>query len=795
MQWAACQMSDKDELDKLALEALERAFDQPSPQRTNWVQTTFADQAALMARVLELLDAEGSVGASLRTGGAREFLEDETRPERAGAYKITGLIGRGGMGAVYTAERDAGDFEHTVAVKIVRPGVLNEALIGRFENERQILASLNHPGIARLFDGGSLPDGSPYIVMELVDGVSISEWVRDKDLSLEERLSLFADVCGAVAHAHQNMIVHRDITPNNVLVTNSGEPKLIDFGIAKTQATDLNQLVTNNIESLTFTPGFAAPERLAGAPVNALSDIFSLGRLLVNMLDGMTLPDDVSAIIAKATRAEPNDRYATATALVDDIRAYLTGYPVEAQNGDAFYRFKKFFDRRKLAVSFGSAAAIGLISAFIVTTYQYVRAERALDRANQRFEQARELSRTLIFDAYDEFAKVEGTLEARTTLANLVSDYVDALAADPYAPSDILYDVGTMGNRLSNIYGGLGLANLGDTEKSGELLISASQALESLLEDEPSNTDAMAELAMIKRSISMQSLNYDFDTDRALGANSEVFELTERGVAIGDDNEQTLLRHFWSARTDRLHILSHLEEYDTALSELEVWRQELDEEMFERLGGGERIAAYFASQQGNMFIQMERHEEAIEPLTYARNFRLDTLKKTPNDTYQKVQLIVANNGLAEAHYELEAFDIAADFSEESVLLAREAIEDDPLDVGGAESLIFALNEYAKAQAGLKQDTSAQAAAQESVAVSRGLIRQFPGEPFYENLLARSLIALAEILTRSNQTITACASLAEARALTDKAVSDDEPNMALARRIKDMDEIAVLGGCS
>ena len=794
MPWAVYQMSDENELDKLALEALERAFDQPSPQRTNWVQTTFADQAALMARVLELLEAEGSMGASLRTGGAREFLEDETRPERAGAYKITGLIGRGGMGAVYTAERDAGDFEHTVAVKIVRPGVLNEALIGRFENERQILASLNHPGIARLFDGGSLPDGSPFIVMELVDGISISEWVRDSQLSLEDSLLLFADVCDAVSHAHQNMIVHRDITPNNVLVTNTGAPKLIDFGIAKTQAADISDLATNSIESLTYTPGFAAPERLAGAPVNTLSDIFSLGRLLANMLDGMTLPDDVAAIVRKATRSEPEERYTTATALGEDVRAYLSGYPVDAQNGDAIYRFKKFFNRRKLAVSFGTAAAIGLVSAFAITAFQYVRAERALDRANVRFEQARELSRTLIFETYDEFAKVSGTLESRKALADLVSDYIEALAEDPYAPSDILFDVGTISNRLSDIYGGIGMANLGDTERSSALLSTAAEALEAVLEINPQDTDAMAELALIKRSQSMQSLWYKDDTETALALNSEVFELAQRGLALGDENEQTLLRHFWSARTDRLQIHSHLGDFDIALSELEVWRQELDEDMFERLGGGERMAAYLARQQGEIFLNIEQPEKSIEPLTYAKSFRLDELSKTPDDLYQKVQLLTANNSLVSAHNALEDFETAATFGEESVSLAREIIAADPQDVGGAEALIFALNGYAKAQYGMNAPDVASSAVRESVSVARGLVRQFPGDTFYEKLLSLALVTTVEVTPSNFANETSCAALNEARELTVTAISE-ESSPTLTRRLDTIKSLATARNCN
>ena len=786
-------MSSDSELDKLALEALEQAFDQPSPQRTRWVETNFGDNEALKSRLLKLLDAEGSMGPSLRTGGARDFLEDETRPDRAGAYKITGLIGRGGMGAVYTAERDAGDFEHMVAVKVVRPGVLNEALIGRFENERQILASLNHPGIARLFDGGSLPDGSPYIVMELVDGVAISDWVTTKQLPLNERLSLFAKVCEAVAYAHQNLIVHRDITPNNVLVTNSGAPKLIDFGIAKLQATDLSELAGNNIDSLTYTPGFAAPERLAGAPVNTLSDVYSLGRLLASMLEDVEQPGDVQSIINMATQTKPEKRYPTATAFGEDVRAYLTGYPVEAQNGGAIYRFKKFFMRRQLAVSLGTAAVAGVMTAFAITAFQYARAERALERANARFEQARELSRTLIFDTYDEFAKVSGTLEPRTKLANLVSDYVDALAADSYAPTDIMFDVGTMSHRLSNIYGGLGIANLGDTERSGTLLDNAANALKSVLQEDPNNMEAMDELAMVLRSISMQSLAYDSDPQKALAVNNEVFALTERGLALTGGDEQAILRHFWSARTDRLQILLHLEDFETALSELSVWREELDDEMFQRLGGGERMAAYLATQQGELFVEKEEPQKAIEPLTYARSFRLEQLEETPDDQYQKVQLLTTSNLLASAHIDLEQFEAAASLSKESVVIAREMIAADPQDVGGPESLIFSLNWHAEAISGLGQSEQAAAAVQESISVARGLVRQFPDDEFYENLLAQALMATAKISAGTERSAFGCLALKEARTMTDRAIAE-KPGVALSRRLEEINEIAVTGSC-
>ena len=787
-------MSDEASLEKRALDALDQAFDQPSETRAAWVEQTFAGDPALIQRVLKLLGAESGLSASIRTGGARDFVEDELRPERAGAYKITGLIGRGGMGAVYTAERDAGDFEHVVAVKVVRQGVLNDALIGRFENERQILASLNHPGIARLFDGGSLPDGSPYIVMELVDGTVISDWVRDQALTLDDRLSLFARVCNAVAHAHQNLIVHRDITPNNVLVTSSGEAKLIDFGIAKLQAEDLAEIVGNSIESLTYTPGFAAPERLSGAPVNTLSDVFSLGRLLNEMLGGVSRPADVDAIIERASEAAPEDRYPTATALAEDVKRYLTGYAVDAQGGDWSYRFKKFLQRRKLAVSFGALAAGGLLAAFAVTAVQYVRAERALDRATERFEQARELSRTLVFDTYDDFAKISGTLEARRNLAGIVDNYVTALAEDPYAPEDILFDIGTMSSRLSDLYGGIGWSNLGETEKSGELLQKASSALESLLSRDPENAAALSELILVKRSVSMQSLFYKGDPQAALAVNEDVTALAERGIALAEqivippesdpeetvDYAQKFIRHFWSARADRLQILNDTGAYDEALEKLAAWRPELDAEMFERLGGGEEMAAYMALQQGQILISSGRYSEAIEPLEYAVAYRTQELAVTPEDQYQQAQLLTAYNLLADALRLTENIDEALEITTASVDLARGIVADDAEDAGGKEALVESLTEHAAVLA--MQGSAAQAsnAAQEATTIARQLVEQFPDERFYKTVLAEALTASAQTVTGVDAPTRRCAILSEASDLSQAAITSDDNEVAVNR---------------
>lgn len=756
-------MTSDPTLDLRALEALEAAFDQPSDNRIKWLEAEYVGDPAVITRVKEILADEDDPLPALRTGGARDHLDDDIQLERAGAYKISGLIGRGGMGAVYTAERETGDFEHSVAVKVIRAGVLSDALISRFENERQILASLNHPNIARLFDGGRLSDGSPYIIMEHVDGAPITEWLQSKDSSIETRLSLFRTVCAAVEHAHQNLIVHRDITPSNVMVSKAGEVKLIDFGIAKPHATSLvdDDPAPGSLASLTVTPGFAAPERAQGAPTNTLSDVFSLGKLLEAMLGDVYTPNEIRAIIRRATMSAPKDRYSSVAALSLDIKNFQDREPVDAVRGGPIYRFSKFFRRRRLAITFSGLAALGLIAAFAVTLVQYLRAETALVSANERFEEARSLSRTVIFDTYDDFSRVSGTLDARRKLADLVTAYVDRLSQGQSVPNDVLYDIGLMNNRLSEVYGGIGLANLGDTDQSLLLLERAESALDRLMELEPGNTLALAELVMVKRNLSMQDLIYRLDTDGALATNNEVLALSSAGIEFSDENEQTLLRHFWSGRTDRLQILQEMGRSEEAARAVGAWRAELDEDMFKRLGGGEEMAAYLAMQEADLLIELGRSTEALEPLEYARSYRFSELTAQPDNYYQKTQLLTTYLVLSRAHTSLGDGQSALAASHQSVDLAREILNDDPEDMGGPEGLNSALQSHAKRLYEQDREAEALEAASEAIIYARTLDQAFPDDPYYQRILMNSLFTLAGV---SGDRSGVCETLNEGREL-------------------------------
>ena len=310
-------------------EVFDAALARPVEKRAAAIAELCDGDAALAAQVRTLLDAHEESG---------DFLEhpawdgEATAPpdhrleagDRLGPWRIVDVLGEGGMGVVYRAARDDGAFDREVAIKCVR--VESAALHARFDAERRILADLDHPGIARLLDAGTTPDGHPYFVLELVDGVPIDRWCAEHAVPLRDRLGIFVEVCAAVSFAHQRLVLHRDIKPSNILVTQAGEPKLLDFGIAKLldPATGGERATTLTAHGLRpFTPEYASPEQLAGEPLDTSSDVWSLGVVLFRLLTGRAPYS--GATLARVT--EPHER---STVLPPSASAALTLRPAPA---------------------------------------------------------------------------------------------------------------------------------------------------------------------------------------------------------------------------------------------------------------------------------------------------------------------------------------------------------------------------------------------------------------------------------------------------------------------------------
>ncbi|HYG63748.1 MAG TPA: serine/threonine-protein kinase, partial [Thermoanaerobaculia bacterium] len=415
-------------IDGLFAEALEL----PPDERQGFLAAACAGDDELRSEVESLLaaDAEGEEGAAFLEQPAGEWLDlDEAGgPERRlGPYRLLRRLGAGGMGSVYLARRDDGLYEREVAVKILRSGLEGTGALHRFLAERQILARLEHPGIARLYDGGRTTGGRPFLVMELVDGLPLDEYCDRHRLGVEERLRLFVRICAAVQHAHQNLLVHRDLKPANILVTAEGEPKLLDFGIAKrlgpesADGADGSGPVTRTGLRV-MTPSYASPEQVRGEAITTASDVYSLGVLLYELLAGRSpyriagglpheveraicddeperpsqallrisgdrppeeiaaargtrpqalrrrLRGDLDTIVLEALRKEPRRRYGSAARLAEDIERHLRNLPVAARPDSLLYRTRKLLRRRRaaaIAVTLGALLALGFVLSLV----------------------------------------------------------------------------------------------------------------------------------------------------------------------------------------------------------------------------------------------------------------------------------------------------------------------------------------------------------------------------------------------------------------------------------------------
>ena len=376
---------------------------------------------------------------------------------RAGPYLLEEALGSGGMGEVFAARRVDEQYAIRVAVKLARMGFATEHMIRRFRRERQILASLEHPNIARLIDGGVLHNGCPYMVMEIVDGKAIDAWLRDKDLRGAAILPTLLPVLRAVEYAHANLVVHCDLKPSNILVTAEGIPKLLDFGIAR-----LLRDEDSDVTSIALTPRYAAPELRLGQSATVASDVFSLGILMreVCCCDSPAQPaSDLELIIAKASERDVASRYASVEALRTDAERLLAGLPISARPATLRYRMQKYVRRNRVAVVATAMAVAALASSSIYAWNQAT-------VANRRYNDTRTLARTLLFDAHDAVLELEGSTPVQRLLIDRSLQYFERVAADSQGDVVIQAELADSYRRLGELMGSPYRPNLGDTTQA-----------------------------------------------------------------------------------------------------------------------------------------------------------------------------------------------------------------------------------------------------------------------------------------------------------------------------------------
>jgi serine/threonine-protein kinase len=455
--------------------------------RTAHLAAACGGDAELRAEVESLLAAYQEAAGFLSSPA--EEAPEPLSLQRIGPYQVAQRLGAGGMGVVYLGLRADGEYQRRVAIKVLKPGLDSEEVIRRFRTERQILAALEHPNIARLLDGGTTEHGLPYFVMEYVEGRPIDVYCQEDRLALRQRLELFLTVCSAVELAHRNLVVHRDLKPGNILVTADGMPKLLDFGIAKLLNPELSSVAlgATAVGLQPMTPDYASPEQVRGEHVNTASDVYSLGVLLYELLTGRhpyrsqasdpaeirrlvtdqeprkpslaaapgeplarQLAGDLDNIVLKALRKEPSRRYASVEQLAEDIRRHLSGQPVLARPGTWGYRASKFVQRHRMGVATAAALLLAVLSFGIGMSVLAARLARERDHAEQEQQRAEQVTAflTRTFEISDPGRSNGETVTARALLDEGVRRLLPELTGQPEVQADLQTTIGTIYQRL-----------------------------------------------------------------------------------------------------------------------------------------------------------------------------------------------------------------------------------------------------------------------------------------------------------------------------------------------------------
>lgn len=517
-------------------EILSGALECPPVERSAFLEKACGRDPALRRRVDALIEADERAWSMLEAPAAASSslaaLRLPVAGERVGAYELLSELGHGGMGVVFLARRADDQFEKKVAIKLARSGIAGDSLERRFRAERQIVAGLDHPNIARLLDGGSTPDGRLYFVMEYVEGQPLTRWCQAHPLGTRERLEIFLEVCAAVQYAHQHLVVHRDLKPANILVTEQGKVKLLDFGIAKLVDPDPSGEAAERTGTLfrLLTPDYASPEQVRGELISTSTDVYALGVVLYELLTGerpyrvegcspaemqwiicereparpssrvearlgKELAGDLDTIVLTALRKEPGRRYRSVDAFSQDIRFHLSGQPIEART-DAFgYRAGKFVRRHRAAVAASALVGLALSGGLVMTLREARRARAAEARAEQRFNEVRKLANSYLFELHDAIRDLPGSTAARGLLVKRALEYLDSLSREKGSDPGLQRELAAAYQRVGDVLGRAGEANLGDVAGSQASYRKALEIRQRLATRRPNDRALLLELA------------------------------------------------------------------------------------------------------------------------------------------------------------------------------------------------------------------------------------------------------------------------------------------------------------
>ncbi len=608
-------------------------------------------------------------------GGTLDF-----KTARIGPYLILGEAARGGMGVVYHAVR-ADDYRQQVAIKLVRTGMETDLLIARFRLERQALALLNHPNIARLLDGGTAPDGRPYLVMEWVEGRPITEHCQN--LALRERLKLFLDVGDAVTHAHRNLVVHRDLKPSNILITIEEIPKLLDFGIAKIFSPEPGcEQPPTLAGARMLTPDYASPEQVRGEAVTTATDVYSLGAVLYETLTGnkplqlggrtaaevertvctqepsppsgntgtagireRELRGDLDNIVLKAMQKEPHRRYGSVDQFSEDIRRYLQGLPVIARKDTFSYRAAKFARRNHAGVVAAALIIAALAAGATTTLWQERVAIQQRGRAERRFNDVRKLANSFLFEFDDAIRDLPGSMPARSLVVKRALQYLDGLAAEGGGDRSLEMEIAAAYEKVGELQGDPMFPNLGDSQGALATSRKSLAIREGLSRADPGNRQFQLELASIHQQIS-DILAFSGESAGALEHSGESLKIYE-ALAGSLANDSKILPLLVIQNYHHANLLSRTGDIDRSLAEYTRAAQ-LSERLIARNPSDPAGKVHLATSldgRGGALQQKGDITGALEDRSKALVIREDLAAKDANNTHYRRQLGFSHHNL------------------------------------------------------------------------------------------------------------------------------------------------------
>ena len=804
------------------------ALEQQANTRAAFVAERCAGDPALRNEVDSLLDQTTGPLENFADKAAAPLRRDRSRLEagrRLGPWAIVRELGRGGMGAVYLAERADGAFQQQVAVKILKRGADTDEILRRFEAERQILARLDHPNITRLIDAGTTDDGLPYVVMDYVVGKPITIFAAEKQLSVTERLKLFRSVCGAVSYAHQNLVVHRDLKPSNILVTETGEVRLLDFGIAKLLSDAEAGGADMTITALrVMTPEYASPEQIKGEPITTLSDVYSLGVCLYELLTGARpykltrktsdelskaiceqepqrpstaagkadgnpkllatasssrggqipssklLRGDLDNIVLMALRKDPARRYASVERFSEDIRRHLEGLPVRARKDTTAYRAAKFIKRHKLGLAAALLLVLTLSAGIIATTIQ-------ARRANRRFNEVRKIANSLMFEFHSSIQDIPGALAARQLLTQRAVEYLDSLAQE--AGDDL-----SLKSELATGYDKIGQV-IFDIAQKIETHRKAVSLNEELVRAAPANAQYKRQLA--------DSYNDLSDGLKISGHSTESIAAARKALAVthsfaGENPEDIEIQADLAERYSTLGVAAlNAGDFKTAL-EVDLRALSIQQKVVRRAPSDPLLAKVLAAICGDVSDAHEYAGDYAAALEHSRRefdttrsyFESDSAnaryRRDMWSAYFRVARHLALTGDAPA---------ALEHYKEAVQLIEGLAAADPNDKGHQRWLAVTSFSLGKLLTSLNRDEEARARYEKAIALSEPLLRGDPERFETRSDLAEMHEAMGRLLDKTGQTSGALKSFEQAMAFAESVVARDTQNVRAVVRLAEV----------